>query len=396
MNRSNRLILGALAFLTLPALEAHAQYFYPYGAGYAGGGFGGWGSTVDGDIARGMGAFAAGAGVYNYDTSVAASIDANTIMGINQYLYLSQEESNRREYELMARRQARVNAAGATAQAIAARIRDNPTESDIDNGSASNAILDQLSEPRILNGSNLRMANAKIDSKLIRAIPFRDATDAITITLDNLTDEKSWPLVLRDPKFDAERQAYIKAVDEALEEDKNGDLSPATIKKVRQSIADLYRRVGETIPRTRQPDHLQAMNYLKGLAGFSKMLERANVEKVIAELEKIESTTVGNLIAFMHNYNLRFGPAETAAQKDAYHQLYPILVATRDKMIGRPVAPNAAPPPPSPGAAATPASRPPTEIFHGMDPKYLNPTPGGVKPNPESREAAPKVPGSPR
>jgi hypothetical protein len=383
MSRGYRPILGAIAFLILPALEAHAQYYYPYGPGYAGGGFGGWSSTVDGDIARGMGAFAAGAGVYIYDDAVATSIDADTIMRVNQYLYLSQEESNRREHELMARRQARVNAAGATAQAIAARIRDNPTESDIDNGSALNALLDQLSEPRILNSSNLRMANAKIDSKLIRAIPFRDATDAITITLDNLTDEKSWPPVLRDPKFETERQAYIKAVDEALAEDKNGDLSQATISKVRQSIADLYRRVGETIPRTRQPDHLQAMNYLKGLAGFSKMLERANVEKVIAELEKIDTTTVGNLIAFMHSYNLRFGVAETASQKEAYRQLYPILLATREKMIGRPAGPVAAPP--APGAAATPASRPPTEIFHGMDPKYLNPTPGGANPAPAPR-----------
>jgi hypothetical protein len=396
MNRGHGLILGAMALLCLPTLEAQAQYFYPYGTGYGGYGFDGWGATVYGDVARGMGAFAAGEGVYNYDTAVAASIDANTIMGINQYLYLSQQESNLREHELMARRQALVNKSAMTAQAIAARIRDNPTDADIDNGSALNAILDQLSEPRILNSSNLRMANAKIDSKLIRATPFRNATDAITITLDNLTDEKSWPLVLRDPKFDAERQAYIKAVDEALEEDKNGDISPATINKVRQAIANLYQRVADTIPRTRQPDHLQAMNYLKGLAGFSKMLERPNVEKVISELEKIETTTVGNLIAFMHSYNLRFGPAETPTQKEAYHQLYPIFVATRDKMIGRPVAPNAAPPPPAPGSATTPPSRPPTEIFHGMDPKYLHPTPGAVKPNTEPRDAAPKAPGSPR
>ena len=48
------------------------------------------------------------------------------------------------------------------------------------------------------------------------------------------------------------------------------------------------------------------MNYLKGLAGLSRMLERPNVEAVLSELEKIENTTVGNLVAFMHSYNLRF------------------------------------------------------------------------------------------
>ena len=93
MLRGHRLlILGALAFLALPAGEARSQY-YPYGRGWGGGGFGGWGSTVGGDVARGMGAFAAGAGTYNIETAQANSIDANTLASINQYMYLSSLEA---------------------------------------------------------------------------------------------------------------------------------------------------------------------------------------------------------------------------------------------------------------------------------------------------------------
>ncbi len=99
MLRAHRLlILGAAALLAPPALEARSQY-YPYGQGWGGGGFGGWGGgdTIQGSVARGMGAFAAGAGVYNLDTAQANSINANTLMGINQYMYLSSMEAGRIE-----------------------------------------------------------------------------------------------------------------------------------------------------------------------------------------------------------------------------------------------------------------------------------------------------------
>ncbi len=398
MLRGHRIVLGVLAALALPALESGAQYSYPYGNGYGGYGFGGFDGSVNGDIARGMGAFAAGAGTYNYNTAVVNSVNSDTVMRYNNYIYQSQLEANAREHALLARRQGRENASTATAQQIAQRLRDNPGSADIDSGAALNAILDQLSAPGILSGSTLRLANAKVEARLIKDIPFRDATDAITITLSQLTDDKSWPDALRDPKLDAERQAYSKAVADALEEDKNGDLSAATVAKVRQAVADLYRRVGETIPVTRQPDHLQAMNYLKGLAGFSRMLERPNVDKVIAELEKIETTSVGNLIAFMHSYNLRFGAATTAPQKAAYAQLYPIMAGTREKLLGKPGEgtnnANAPATPAAPAAGAvTPAS--PTELFHGIDPQHLHPGQIPARPTP-GPEATPNTPAPPK
>jgi hypothetical protein len=376
MLRGHRLILGALALLGLSAPAVDAQ-FYPYGAGWGGYGFGGWGGTADGDIARGMGAFVAAEGTYNYDTAVADSINANTLMGVNQYLYNSTLEAGRLERLKMARRKALVDGSQASAQKIADQIRDNPTEADIESGAALNAILDQLSHPSVLSGSSLRMANTKLDSKLVRAIPFRDNTDAVTIALDQLTDEKAWPLPLRDPAFAPERDAYVKAVDDALAEDKEGDLTPATIAKVRGAIANLSRRVGQVIPKDRQPDHLQATNYIKGLAGFSRMLEKANVDQVLAGLEKIDQTTVGNLIAFMHTYNLRFGPATTPHQRDAYRQLYPIMVNTRDRLLGKPGEGRQLTAP----GNVNPA--PPTALFHGIDDKHLHapptpPTPGTV------------------
>ena len=86
MHRGYRcLFLGLLALSAGSLRRVDAQYNYPYGTGYSGGGFGGWSSTVDGDVARGMGAFAAGEGIYNYNTAVANSINANTIVRGNSF-----------------------------------------------------------------------------------------------------------------------------------------------------------------------------------------------------------------------------------------------------------------------------------------------------------------------
>jgi hypothetical protein len=390
MLRSIRLALGGLAIAAALGGDARAQFYYPGGYGYGGYGFGGWSETPQGTIAMGLGAFARGEGVYNYDSAVAGSIDENTVVRYNQYLYNSMLEARRRYNREHANR---LKLTDAQYQQRQARLRDNPSNEDIDSGDAMNVLLDQLSDPKVMQGSSLRMASGSISPETIREIPFRDETDAITLSLDQMTDQKNWPAPLRAEAFRPEREAYQKAVDDALAEDQDGSIKPETVARVRNAVAALYRKVGETIPKTQNPDHTQAMNYLKGLAGMSRMLERPNVEAVLAELKKVKTTTVGNLLAFMHTYNLRFAPAETPKQKAAYRELAPRLVEARDKILGRPSVLNGDNPPPAPVEN-------PTALFHGFDPTHLNPaqanqaapanpTPGAPNPTPNPAPTAP-------
>jgi len=347
--------------------EARSQYYYPGGYGYGGYGFGGWGQTPQGNIAQGLGAYAAGEGVYNYDAAVAGSINEDTVVRYNQYMYNSMLEARRRYNRENANR---LKMTDAQYHAKEARLRDNPSKEDIDSGNALNVMLDQLSDPKVMQGSSLRLANAAVSPQAIREIPFRDETDAITFSLDEMTDPKNWPAPLRADAFTPEREAYQKAVDDALAEDKEGSIKPETVARVRNSVAALYRKVDATIPKTQQPEHGQAMNYLKGLAGLSRMLERPNVDAILAELEKVQTTTVGNLVAFMHSYNLRFAPAENAKQRAIYRDLMPSMVEARDKILGRPGDANAN------ANASNPPARPvenPTALFHGLDATHLNP-----------------------
>ena len=259
----------------------------------AGYGFGGWGEHPPGEHRPGARRLRRRARASTTTTPPwPTSINEDTVVRYNQYLYNSVLEARRRYNREHA---ARLKMDDTHYQERTSRLRDNPTKDDIDSGDALNVILDQLTDPRVMHGSSLRLANATSAAQAIRDIPFRDETDAITLSLDEMTDPKNWPLPLRSDAFKPEREAYQKAVDDALAEDKDGSLKPETVARVRNAVAALYQKVNDTIPKTQQPDHLQAMNYLKGLAGLSRMLERPNVEAVLAELEKVQNTTVGNL-----------------------------------------------------------------------------------------------------
>ena len=98
-----------------------------------------------------------GAGVYNYDAAVAGSINEDTVVRYNQYLYNSMLEARRRYNREHANK---LKMDDAQYQAGAARIRDNPSKDDIDSGDALNVILDQMSDPKVMHGSSLRLANA--------------------------------------------------------------------------------------------------------------------------------------------------------------------------------------------------------------------------------------------
>jgi hypothetical protein len=348
----------ASALAILAAGRVHAQYGFGFGYGaypdgYGAYGWGGWGSTVDGDIARGLGYYNIGAGSYNLDTAKADAIDTDTVMRWNDYLFQSQQLANIREHRRIAQRAERDKIAY---EANLARLRSDPTPVDIAGGNALNALLDQLTDPKV-HSSSLRLATAKIPGSLVRTIPFVNASEAISISLDQLTSDDSWPIALLDSKFDDDRRAYIEAIDKALEEDMNGEISRQTLQKVQDILSRLRTKLNANPPADKA-QYAEATQYLKTLAGMTRLLQKPKVEKIIAELEKIKETTLGNLLGFMGSFNLRFGRAMTPEQRKAYEQLYPLLVEHRDRILKDEKA--------TAKSEARPKAERPTDFFRGM------------------------------
>ncbi len=331
MDRRLGLAFGTILVLVACCGPARAQWgygYYPYG--YGGYGWGGWGATAQGDIARGLGYFNIGAGIYNHQTAIARAIDTDTAIRWNQYVYLSQQEGTREYY---ARRDATLARDKNAYDALLKRIQDNPTAAEIANGDALNAALDQLSDPRI-HSSVLRMADTPIVAKTIRDIPFRNASEAITFSLSQLKASSQWPAVLLEPRFASEKAEFETLVDEARNESlKDGQVSPETLQKIRGVVSRLKEKLA-AMPLEDRAKNREALNFIKTAAALTRMLSRPDIDQVLAELNKIDKTTIGNLLGFMHTFNLRFAPATTSRQRQVYDELYPVIDQTRDRIIG--------------------------------------------------------------
>jgi hypothetical protein len=331
MHRRLRLASGIVLSVAAFSGQAQAQWgygYYPYG--YGGYGWGGWGATAQGDIARGLGYFNMGAGVYNRHTAIARAINTDTAIRWNQYVYLSQQEGTR---EYLVRRDAAIAKDKNAYDALMKRIQDNPTPRDIENGDALNAALDQLSDPRI-HSSALRMSDTPISAKTIRDIPFRNAAEAVTFSLSRLKASSQWPAVLFEPRFASERADFEALIDEVRKDSlDDGQVSPQTLNKLRGVVSRLKEKLA-AMPLEDSAENQEVLKFVKTVTALTRMLEKPDIEQVLDELRKIDKTTVGNLLAFMHTFNLRFAPATTPRERQVYDELYPILDQTRDRIVG--------------------------------------------------------------
>jgi hypothetical protein len=349
---SRCLVAASLLAACGGATTAHAQW------GYGGMGWGGWGaSTAAGDEAMGAGMFLMGAGQYNLNTAQGNAINADTVMRMNEYMWESQQITNKRYWDRMARQnQQRVESAAQVQE----RLRSAPEAADVRRGDALNVILNDLTAPGVY-AQSVSMASKPVPSSLIKNIPFQFAPQAITISLDELTDSPPAGL-LDDPRLATERAAVATLADQLRDElDKNEKISPESLQQFEAATLALRNKFQATFPQG-TPNRRPADNYVKALYGLSRMLQTPDVKSFLTELDSRPDAPLGNLIAFMQSFNLRFGAATTPEQGQAYTQLFPVLRELRDQV--NPAA--------SPLASLTPeqkvqAAHKATDFFSGVE-----------------------------
>jgi hypothetical protein len=296
--------------------------------GYRGGGGIGPGSTVQGDILRGEGIAALGMGQYNLSTAMATSINTDTAIRWNQYVYLSIEEDLHKKY---LHRMAHKERTDTNYRKNLQRILDKPEQADVRTGGALNFVLMQLLDPRI-SPSSYRNAKVPLSGDTIRKIPFQYASRAATFSMERLIGKREWPLSLRGEAFAKARKAYERAIDSAIELDVEGKLTGDAVRGIQEAVRDLGQKVEENILQSRTDDYKQAKNYLKRLDEVPRILKEGAVERVIAEIETYPGTCVGDLLGFMQRHNLRFGVAESLLENELYANLFTSLRQQRELM----------------------------------------------------------------
>jgi hypothetical protein len=315
---------------------------YGYPAGYGGYGWNGWGggATVPGQVARGLGAFAAGVGEGNLRTAQARVIQGTAVANLNEYLYRAQQIRNMRYAQRAAAERAGNNQAR---EAIEDRILSDPDPRDIRSGAALNRMLDQMADPRF-SFTGTSAGTASVPGRLIKTIPFQHQPGAVAVSLAQLTAGDDMPAAFRDGGPLAEQgKALRDAAAELDRQDREGKIDPKAIEGVQNAIDAAWDRLDATYPagpananananpNAQAPrsnlERDRAERYLKAVSGFARMLEAPQMESLLADVEKRDAVTIGSLIDFMTTFNLQFGPAESPEVEAAYAQLYPMLAS---------------------------------------------------------------------
>ena len=240
-------------------------------------------------------------------TAIGDSINADTMMRWNEYMH---EATWKPPAERWPGAAAIPSGSRPRSDEILKNLQENPSARDIENGNALNAALTQLSDPKI-SSSVFKLATSPIEASVIREIPFRNASEAVTIVLSQVKAATKWPAVLDGERFAAERKAFEEIVDQAVsEKTKRATSPPETLKRAHELVRGLRDKLAAT-PLEGTTAKQEASRFLKTLAGLVRMLERPDTSEAFNQLRMIKSTSLGNLIAFMEVYNLRFGAATT-------------------------------------------------------------------------------------
>jgi hypothetical protein len=314
-----RISLGTLLVLSAWGTNSWAQLYVRGG-----------GSTVEGDYLRGVGVAGYGMGVYNRLTAEADSINLDTSIRWNEYvasvLKNENQENALHRLAVIAKRTEDYNKRHR-------RFLENPEERDVQNGDALNSVLDQLLDPK-LSESFFRLSPVPLSVDVIRAIPFKLDAEGVRFSMQRLSPKGKgkWPVALQDDRFAAERRAYERAVDNALEQQIETKMSLEAIKAVETAVDDLYRKLDQVFIPSEDKLYLDAKRRINELRESAGLLKSLKIELVIGELDKYSGTTVDDLRQFMQKYKLRFGRAESAQERELYPRLYTALVQQRERV----------------------------------------------------------------
>ncbi len=171
-----------------------------------------------------------------------------------------------------------------------------------------------------------------MSASLIATVPFVYASERVTLMLDDLRASIKWPEVFEDVQFADDKKTFDDLVAHIRQEANEGDVSDKSMRKARAFGQNLRKKLQEQ-PLKDPADQKEATRFLTACTSVMGLLEKPNIRPAILGLRKVQDTMVGNLLGFMHVYNLRFGPAKTVPEKQAYQQLFGILDQTHDQVL---------------------------------------------------------------
>lgn len=231
------------------------------------------------------------------------------------------------------------------------RLRDHPDLQlqAIANGKALNFLLDRLSVTMF--GSQFTLADLEGHKELTEEYPLNQATlrglrlqrtyGGGELRVFRATDGKAlqviwWPYVLREDKFEQERERFEharkRAVEVAAEE---GELPKEIVEELYVALQELqealYKQAEENSTSNELGTRIEtwqrykvAERFLKRLAGRIERLRTTADPSAFDGSRRFEGKDLPDLLSFMAHNGLRFAPA-TPGDEPAYHRVFGMM-----------------------------------------------------------------------
>jgi hypothetical protein len=311
---------------------------YGYGCGFGG-------ATVQGDILRGYGAcfdgmgnLATGLGNYCISVAGASSVEADTWAKLDQYEYLCWQERQRLRHVIATNRK-RIFKDHNDAKLL--RLRENPSEADIDRGDALNILLTDLGGGELCEVAR-RCRTVLFDGRVLHDLPLLYGEAGLVICPARLVVGDRWPAVLREPAFASERREFERSVSTALDQAARGVLTAESAAAVDRTLKELrgsFKACRTTAGRSEQ---VEAWRFLEELSRSARMLHDPHAVRVLHAMSKYSGKTAGELVDFLRRSRLRFHVAESPTERELYGTVRLALAEHRDEVVARAAARNAA------------------------------------------------------
>jgi len=311
-------MIAPLALLAMLSSTAQGQFMYI-----------GPGSTPQGDYLRGVGVAGMGMGLYNRNTAIATSINTDTAIRLNEYIYnclMNENQKNAEHRQMIAQR------AKDLMSKIRERIAQHPEARDVRIGDSLNVILEQLNNPKIQE-SNSRSVAIQLSVDEVRRIPFKLGAKGVRrFSIARLTAKGKghWPEAFQDNRFDFDRRKLEKALDNVLEQQYSRSLQLGTIQALEEAVDGLETRLELVVGKSSNRLYLEARDRVKEMRETVEMLKFTDIEVALGELDRYAGTTVNDLRVFMQRHGLQFADASTPDEKELFPQLYAKLGEQRD------------------------------------------------------------------
>jgi len=195
------------------------------------------------------------------------------------------------------------------------------SELETQSGAALNILLADL---RDMQSRGIQTSDISLDQETLRHINVLMGRSNGNPGLFKDNGRLSWPLVLRSPGFQRERDLINSLAPQVIEQARQGRVT--NLGELAEAVHTIQGRLYARIHDISAPEYIGAKRFLTQLADVIKLLYQPDAGKYFDQTYAARGKTAGELVRYMTQMDLRFAPA-AQGDEPAYRALHQILAA---------------------------------------------------------------------